>query len=140
MIKIPVETIIEKISANTDLSPSDVRAKIDTKLKQLSGLISEEGAAHIVANELGVKVLADPGNLKIKDILPGMRNVNIAGKVINVYEIREFNTPNRSGKVGSFLIGDETGSLRIVCWNDKTALMQNLKKEDIVKIEVGYSK
>ena len=59
MLKIPLENIIEKIKQNTSLSEADINAKIDDKLKQLSGLISKEGAAHIIANELGVKLFEE---------------------------------------------------------------------------------
>jgi hypothetical protein len=68
MIKITSEQIIEKISQKTQLSKEDIVSKIKAKMDQLSGLISKDGAAHIIANELGVK-LFEEGKLKIKDIL-----------------------------------------------------------------------
>ena len=78
MIKIPYEKIIEKIKEQAKISDSEIESKIKEKTDQLAGLISKEGAAHIIANELGVK-LFEEGNLKIKDILPGMRSVETSG-------------------------------------------------------------
>ena len=57
MIKIPYEDIISKIKSGSKLSEEEIEAKIEAKLKQLSGLISKNGAAHIIANELGVKLI-----------------------------------------------------------------------------------
>jgi len=67
-----------------------------------------------------------------------MRNVELVAKVMQVYEVREFQTEKRSGKVGSFVVADETGSIRIVGWGDQTDNIKELKEGDIVKIESGY--
>ena len=69
-----------------------------------------------------------PKNLKIKDILEGMRSVDIAGKVQQIFEVREFKTEKGSGKVGSFILADETGSIRIVCWYDQTDILTKTSK------------
>ena len=139
MIKVPLENIITKIKEETQLSDTDINNKIDEKLKQLSGLISKEGAAHIIANELGVKVFDQlTGKLQIKNILAGMRDVETVGKVTQLFEIREFQKGERKGKVGNFVVGDETGSIRIVCWGSVADNLNDLKEGTIVKVVSGY--
>ncbi len=139
MIKMPYNEILEKIKEKSGLTEQEIKEKIDTKLKQLSGLISKEGAAHIVANELGVKLFsALGGKLQIKNILTGMRSVEVVGKVTRVFELREFNSKGRSGKVASFIIGDETGTIRIVMWGDQAENIAKLKENMIVKVVSGY--
>ncbi|MBN2423177.1 hypothetical protein JXB41_08195 [Candidatus Woesearchaeota archaeon] len=140
MIKIPKEMIIEKIKEKTNLTESEINTKIKEKLNQLSGLISEEGAAHIVANQLGVKLLEETGRLQIKNVLPGMRKVDILGRVVRVYDVKEFETEKRKGKLGSFLIGDDTGIIRVVCWNDKADLISKLKENMLIQIESAYAR
>ena len=140
ILRIPKEKIIEKIKEKTGLSDKEISKRIKDKMDLLSGLISEEGAAHILANELGVKIFEDAGKLQIKNVLPGMKTVEIAGKVIKIYETRTFDKNNRKGKVASFLIGDETGLIRIVAWNDKVDILSNMKETDAIKIENGYAK
>ena len=79
MIKIPYEEIILKINEKTKMSVNEIEDRTEAKLKQLSGLISKEGAAHIIANELGVKVFEPlSGRLQIKNILTGL-NQSLAG-------------------------------------------------------------
>lgn len=139
MINLPYEKIIANIKENSDLSEEDITARIDKKLKQLSGLISKEGAAHILANELGIKLFeVSKKNLKIKDVLEGMRGIELAGKVQRIYEVREFTSQRGPGKVASFIIADETGSIRIVCWHDQTEIIPQLVENMTVKIVGGY--
>ena len=139
MFKLPYEEVVEILIKKANLPKEEIEERIKKKLSQLSGLISKEGAAHIVANELGIKLLEPfTGKLQIKNIMAGMRDVETAGKVMAVYEVRSFNTGTRSGKVGSFMIGDETGSVRVVLWGDQTDVMLKLNVGDIVSIISGY--
>ncbi len=135
MINLPLETIKEKIMEKAGISEQEVDFRIKKKLDQLSGLISKEGAAHIVANELGVKLQEPVGVVKIKNILVGMRNLELDGKAIRKYEVREFKTEKREGKLAKFLIGDETGTTLIVLWNDKADLLITFKEGDILKVK-----
>lgn len=133
MIRIPLNDMIERICKSSGLSEPDVVNKIEEKCKSLSGLISKEGAAHIIANELGIKLVENSG--KIKDLFPGMRSVPVTGRVIQVYDVKEFSRSDGSaGKVGSFLIGDETGTIRIVSWGDQTKVLEELSEGKVIKI------
>jgi ssDNA-binding replication factor A large subunit len=138
MIKIPYEQILQKIETEKGITKEKIEQKIQAKMEQLSGLISKEGAAHILANELGVKIGAPEGKVQIKQLLAGMRNVEIAAKILQKFDVREFQSGERKGKVGSFIVGDETGTIRVTCWNEQTAAMEPLEKNNIVKIENGF--
>lgn len=139
MIKMPYEKIVEKIAQRSGLKKEEIEARIKRKLERLSGLVSKEGAAHIVANELGIRIFEQfAGKLKIKDILSGMRSVEVVGRITQIQEPRAFSTQTRSGQVASFLLGDETGSIRIVLWNEQAEKVSGLKQNTIIKIVGGY--
>ncbi len=135
MIKIPYEQLIGRIQTEKNISKEDVEQLIVAKMEQLSGLLSKEGAAHILANELGIKLTPPEGKVKIHQLLAGMRNLTVVGKILRRYDIREFQSGERKGKVGSFLLADETGTIRVTCWHDQTAAMEPLQDNDLVKIE-----
>ncbi len=140
MIKIPIEQIISKIKETANISEEEINSKIKAKMDQLSGLISKEGAAHIIANELGVK-LFEEGKLKIKDIFSGMRTVETLGKITNLFEVKEFQRKDGTGgKVASFVIADETARCRVVMWNDQTDKLKDLAVDNIVHIKNAFSK
>jgi len=109
------DQIVQMISRSSGLSVEDINRKIEAKRAKLSGLISKEGAAQIVASELGINF--EKEKMKISELLTGMKRINILGKIIKMNRVVEYNKNNRSGKIGSFLIADETGNIRVVLWD-----------------------
>ena len=139
LIRVPLQDIVDKIHEKTGLSDYEIMQKVEDKQKQLSGLISKDGAAHIIANELGVKLIEHGARLKIKSIYAEMRSIETVGKVTNIFEPREFvRADNTTGKVASMTIGDETGLIRVVGWGSNADRMHSIKTGDIVKIISGY--
>lgn len=145
MLKIPIGEIVQKIKEKTGLSEEIITKKIDEKVSELSGLVSRDGAAHIVANEFGVQLFKSPesGNTKLKDILPGLKSVSFLARVLRIYPTKEFNTPKRSGKVASFMVGDDSGKMRVVFWDTNLIKMLEdgtIKENDVVRITNCYVK
>ncbi|MBW2988947.1 DUF2240 family protein [Candidatus Woesearchaeota archaeon] len=144
MIKIPLSQIVEKIKEKSGMSEDEINSKIKQKMEQLSGLVSEEGAAHIIANDLGIKLIEEAAaatRLQIKNILAGMRDVETVGKVQQTYPITEFQRKDGSpGKVANIVIADETGSIRVVMWGSQTDSLKDIKEGDVVKIISGYTR
>ena len=141
MIKMPLNEIVAKIKEKSQLSEEDINKKIEDKLTQLSGLISKEGAAHIIANELGVNLFEQgvSGKLQIKNILEGMRDVETVGRVQQAFNVNEFQRKDGTpGKVGSLILGDETGTIRLTMWGDQADNVNKVSKGDIIKIQGGY--
>ncbi len=141
MISLPYEEVVNKICGETKLSRVVIEDKIRDKMETLSGLISKEGAAYIIANEYGIKLFDQvSGRLQIKNVLAGMRNVEVVGKVVAVFDVNEFENEKGKGKVGSFIIGDETGTIRAVLWHDMTSNLANIKKGDVVRLTSAYAR
>src|SRR3989344_5915650 len=130
------QQIKEKL-LSSGISEAALNEKIKSKMEELSGLISEEGAAHIIANELGVQMTMS-ATVKISSLNPGLRNVETLGKIMQKYEVREFQSARGPGKVGSFLVGDETGVIRVVLWNEQAGKLATLNEGDVVKLTSGY--
>ena len=130
--------IVKRISSESGLAENEVLAKIEEKRDELSGLISEEGAAYIVAKELGIAVIRQE-RLNIANIISGMQNVDVVGKITRINPVREFKTEKASGRVANVTIADETGSIRISFWNDEIASLEGMEIGEIVRIR-GYVK
>ncbi len=133
--------LINKIAEKTNLSKEEIEEKIEEKLVELSYLISREGAAYIVAKELGIDLLEKKDrSLKIKNIIPGMHKVDIEGKILKISDVKEFEKEDGIGKVVSILLGDETGAVRVVFWNNDISKLDGLKEGDVIKISNAYSR
>src|SRR3989344_7843951 len=144
MINLNYEDIIIKIKEDRGLTEAEISTRVNEKINQLGDLISKSGAAHIVANELGVKLYdLKKRKFKIKDLIAGLSSVDIAGKVLTLYGIREFVRNNASSKVASILIGDETGTVRVVIWDTKQInYLENneLTEGMIIRVKNAYVK
>ena len=58
--------------------------------------------------------------IKIADLTLGMRNITITGSIKEIFGTYKFDKEDGTkGKVGSFLLSDSTGDIRIVLWDDK---------------------
>src|SRR3989344_1407111 len=84
------DRILEKIAKASGLDKSEIENMVEARKSKLSGLISREGAAQVIAAELGVSF--ENEKLKIDELLPGMRSVNVVGKVITLFPVRSFKT------------------------------------------------
>ena len=110
------QEIIHLISENSGLSVEEIERRIEAKQAKLAGLISKEGAAQVIAAELNINFDRQP--IKISQIIPGMRKINLIGKIIQLFPIREYNKNGRSGRVGNFILADETSNIRVVLWDE----------------------
>ena len=108
--------LVEFISQNSGISTDEIERKVEAKRAKLAGLISKEGALQVIAAELNINF--DKQSIKISQIVPGMRKINIVGKVINLFPIKEYNKNGRSGRIGSFILADETSNIRTVLWDE----------------------
>lgn len=134
------ESILNRIVTESGIAKSDLERKIKDKQEELSGLVSPEGAAHIVAKELGIELLkkAPEKRLEIKNIVSGMRNVTFIGRVTSITQVREFTKKDGTkGRVQSAYLADDTGSIRISLWNEEIE-RNAIKLGDGVQIKGGY--
>lgn len=128
--------LLDKISRASGLTIEDVDRKVEAKCAKLSGLISKEGAAQIVASELGISF--EKEKMKVNELATGMKKVNIVGKIINMGQVRNFTTKSGvESKVLGLSLADETGNVRTVLWDtNHISLFEDgkLKEGDIVEI------
>ncbi len=133
-----MKDIIEKISSETGMSEDDIQERIEEKKIELSGLVSDEGAAYIIARELGITI-RKVQRLTIGNIIAGMQNVDAIGKITRLYPIKEFDKDGKKGKVASATIGDETGTIRMSLWNEEVDKLSGFKEGDVVHVR-GFVK
>tara|TARA_Y100000310_G_scaffold65417_1_gene60920 strand:- start:17788 stop:18723 length:936 start_codon:yes stop_codon:yes gene_type:complete len=109
------EKLIERISRTSGLEKEEIEKKVVAKQEKISGLISKEGSAQIVASELGISL--DSEKSKIDELAPGMKRVNVVGKVINLFPVRSFIRDEQERKVVNLQIADETSNIKVVLWD-----------------------
>jgi len=126
------QQLIQLISDNSGLPLDEIERKIEAKQAKLAGLISKEGAAQVIAAELNINF--DKQLIKISQIVPGMRKINLIGKIINLAPIREYNKNGRAGRIGSFTLADETSNVRVVLWDENH--IELIAKKELVENKI----
>jgi replication factor A1 len=133
--------LVERIVTSSGVEKNEVEKRIEAKRAKLSGLISREGAAQIIAAELGVSF--DNVQLKISELTSGMRKINVLAKVLQIFPVRSFEKAGRSGKVANLIIGDETGNTKLVLWDtNHISLIENkqINVGDVVEVKNGATR
>jgi replication factor A1 len=140
-----VDELIEKILAQRkDLTREQVQSLIEAKKLDYEGLLLDQGAARLVAEELLVETepVAVP-SMKVRDLVAGLNDATLSGKVVSVEPARDFVRQDGSaGRVVNVILEDETGRTRCAIWDDKAD--ETVKHGDIagkpITIRHGYAR
>jgi len=149
-----------QVLKDAGLSLNEIEQKIKIKAEEFQGFMSEEAILFLIAKEYNLKVNSpyintevyyeleeridyDEFTISISEIKENLTNLVILGRIEKKNTIRNFtHKDGTSGIVGSFLINDGTGRIKIVLWGDQSKIMENnyFQKGEILRIIGGYSK
>ncbi len=137
-----MEDVLQKIVAATGLGMEEVERRVAEKQRELSGFVSKEGAAYIVAKEMGLDLVGAgrKKTIKISEIANGNNNVAFVARVLRIFEAREFEKNGRKFRVGNLLLGDETGTIRLSLWDEQLGLGSKVNVGDCIEVSGAYSK
>ncbi|MEM5853148.1 MAG: hypothetical protein QXG39_07920 [Candidatus Aenigmatarchaeota archaeon] len=139
-----LEEILIEIEKFSGLSREEIMKKMEEKKKEFSDLLTEEGVAYLVANELGLDLIEKRRRqLEIKNIVSGMKNVNFVGRIFHITPIINFEKQDGSiGRVTNIFVGDSTGYVRVPLWNDQAKLVEEgeIKLGDSIQVMNGIAK
>ena len=107
--------------------------------------MSLEQALRVVASELGVKVdyEAVGSSVPLGELVPGLGDVTVVGRVLMVLPVRGFRRLDGSpGKVARLLMADRTGSATVVLWDEKAGVVErgDIKEGKVIRILHGYTR
>ena len=135
------ETIELILKHRSDYERKDILKMIEEKRNELGReVINDESAAMIVARELGVDLhqISPKARQRIEDITEATRNIALTAKIINIGTVRTFSRKEGGGegKVASIMVSDETGSIRVVLWDEKTDIVaQDNESDEVIAID-----
>ncbi len=138
------EKILDQIlSSRSDLTRKEILEMIEKKKRDAEEFFTDETAARFVASELGVKISWKPLLLEvlIQDLVSGLSDVTVTGRVIIVYPLRSYTRPDLTeGRFARLLIADKSGMLKVLLWDDKTDLVEagKIVQGQIIEVSHGY--
>ena len=154
-----VDELYQKL-LDLGLSEEELEKKVKNKVEEYGGFMSKQGVLFIIARENGLDLKSpdiddyiydeleeevdyDEFTIDILDIKEGMSNIVLLGKILKVEKTHEFARRDESiGKVCSFSLGDPTGTVKIVLWDERVDNVKHeyFKPTKLVRIIGGYSK
>ena len=142
------------------MSEQELEKKVKNKVEEYGGFMSKQGVLFIIARENGLDLRSpdidgylydeleeeidyDEFTIDISDLKEGMTSIVLLGKVLSLQKIREFVRKDQSvGKVCSFVLGDSTGAVKIVLWDERADIVNQeyFKVDEFVRAVGGYAK
>lgn len=126
-----LDELIKHISEKTGFNEDEIKRKIIQKKRELDNLISDEGAAYIVAKEFGIALKKQEEITKLKDANEG--NITTIVRIVKSFPVHKFDTEKAKGRVKNFIVADETGEAKLSLWNEEID-EYDLKENEVIKI------
>ncbi|MBI2547537.1 MAG: hypothetical protein HYW23_03770 [Candidatus Aenigmarchaeota archaeon] len=136
--------LVSEVVSKSNVKKDDILSLVDKKYTEMENLITKEGALYLVAKEMNIELPENktPGT-PIRNIVPGMRNVNFIGRVFKISKTTEFKKANgNAGRVANIFIGDGTGVTRVPLWDDQVKMLEEnmISIGDTVQLSNGLSR
>jgi replication factor A1 len=111
------------------ISKEEFERRVEAKIEECGDLVDEPTAAMLVVGELGRQ------HVKIRGLAGKSSLFSFFGKVIDKTEPKEFDRKDgEKGWVATLLAGDETGTTRVVLWDEKAGAVADIAAGDVLEI------
>jgi replication factor A1 len=111
------------------ISKEEFERRVETKIEECGDLVDEPTAAMLVVGELGRQ------HVKVKDLAGKSSLFSFFGKVIDKTGPKEFDRKDgEKGWVATLLVGDGTGTTRVVLWDEKAGAAGDIAVGDVLEI------
>jgi len=133
-----IESAVGKIVEASSKSREEVQRMIDEKKSRFSGLLTESGAAFMIAKELGVNLDFDSGTeTKVAGLKEGTDNVDVLARVMHVFSPKSFEKNGKKGLLCNLLVADDSGEVRLTLWHHDVAKLweQKVERGDILLLK-----
>src|SRR3989442_4299168 len=86
------------LSQNPNIQPHELLTLVEKKKQESHGLLSDEGAIRLLAQQLSTVSIpvVGVGDQRIASLQAGLMDASIGGEVVSIGELSEFNRQGRS--------------------------------------------
>jgi len=126
------EQVLKTIEEKTSQPRSQILELLEKKKQKYSGMLTDSGAAWLVAKDLGVELRLErkiSEKASISSLQAGLQNIDLEVKVVQAFQAREFEKNSRKGKILNLIVGDESGEIRLTLWHKDARSFEEEKIE-----------
>lgn len=111
------------------ISKEEFERRVEQKIDECGDLVDEPTAAMMVVGELGRE------HVKIRGLSAKSSLFSFFGKVVDKTEPKEFDRADgEKGWVATLLLGDETGTTRVVLWDEKAGAALDVTAGEVLEV------
>lgn len=111
------------------ISRDEFDKRVEKKIEEAEGLLDDHTAAMLVVQELG------RSHVKIADISKRASVCSFFGKALGSESPREFRRSDGTmGMVARLILGDETGQIPVVLWDDRAISVGDIENGDVLEV------
>jgi replication factor A1 len=111
------------------ITKEEFERRVEAKIEDCGDLVDEPTAAMMVVGELGRE------HVKIKGLLAKSSLFSFFGKIIDKTEPKEFDRADgEKGWVATLMLGDETGTTRVVLWDEKAGAALDTEIGEVLEV------
>jgi replication factor A1 len=111
------------------ISQEEFERRVDEKIEECGDLLDESTAAMLVVGALGRQ------HVKVRELSGKSSLFCFFAKVVDKTDPKEFTRKDgEKGWVATLLVGDETGTTRIVLWDEKAGAVLEIALGDVLEI------
>jgi replication factor A1 len=111
------------------ITKEEFERRVEAKIDDCGDLVDEPTAAMMVVGELGRE------HVKIKGLFAKSSLFSFFGKIVDKTEPKEFDRADgEKGWVATLLLGDETGTTRVVLWDEKAGAALDTAVGDVLEV------
>jgi len=127
-------------AADSELSDGDV-VKIEngyTRRGLANDVELQAGSrSRVVKSDKKLKLPALPSaekKLRVSDLKPDQASISLEARVLRVYPPRNYS----GGTLSSLIVGDKSGTIRLVLWDERSGKANELSRNDVVLVQNAY--
>jgi len=111
------------------ITKEEFEQRVEKKIDECGDLVDEPTAAMMVVGELGRE------HVKIRGLSAKSSLFSFFGKVVDKTEPKEFDRADgEKGWVATLLLGDETGTTRVVLWDEKAGAALDVEPGEVLEV------
>jgi replication factor A1 len=111
------------------ITKEEFERRVEAKIDECGDLVDEPIASMMVVGELGRE------HVKIKGLSAKSSLFSFFGKIVDKTEPKEFDRPDgEKGWVATLMLGDETGTTRVVLWDQKAGAVLDTEIGEVLEV------
>ena len=111
------------------ITREEFEQRVEAKIDACGDLVDEPTAAMLVVGELGRE------HVRIRGLQGKSSLFSFFAKVMDKTELRVFDrSDGEKGAVATLLLGDDTGTVRVVLWDERAGAVEEIAKGDVLEV------